>query len=229
VGNRIVVALALLATTAVSASVSWTRSARDRRPPAATVPSVATEDSPVESLNQCIQDRFRNLDRFGMSRMSVHSWSFYPVTPEERSAVTRLREDGWEVGFYLGGRELLERPGITEAEWNEADESSFRRAVSKPISITGQEPPPDLPRPWELWGHARKALAASDVADSYTASVGRWSIDARPVRADRQVCLKCHDEGGATAFPSPDEEGGRPLRVGDALGVAIYVYARPPK
>ncbi len=228
-GNRIIVTLALLATTAVSASVSWTRSARDRKPPAATGPSLATEDSPIESLNRCIQARFHNLEAFGMSRMGVHSRGFYPKTPEEKVAVSGLREGGWEVGFYLGGRELLERSGITEAEWYEGGKYDFNRTISESVAVGRAREAPDLPRPWELWGHARKALAASDVADSYTASIGRWSIDARPVRADRQACLKCHDEGGATAFPPPDGEGERPLRVGDALGVVIYAYARAPK
>jgi hypothetical protein len=229
--NRVPVVVALVAALSVTASLFKTRSSKDHASPRATGSSIATECGPVESLNQCIQTMLHDGDGFGLSRLPVvpqHVPRFSPETEKEKATVAALREAGWEVGLYLGGRGLL-NPGMTEAEWEAAGVDSVRRAISEPILITEPKPSPDLPRPWELWADGQKALVASAVTDSYTSSFGRWTIEARPVRADRKSCLKCHASDGANPFRSAEEHEKHPLRVGDALGVVIYVYAKAAK
>jgi hypothetical protein len=184
--------------------------------------------SPIEVLNYSVQERFRTIDGFGMARLPVvpqHVDLFDPKTPEEKAAVEDLRSRGWTVGLYLGGRGLLEPP-MSESEWENAGEHSHRKAISKPIVISGQATPAGLPKPWELQIIGRKALDAAAASDRYEASLGRWSVDARPIRANRAACLKCHTAEGATGFRPRGLNQETDLRLGDALGVAVYVYAR---
>jgi hypothetical protein len=187
---------------------------------------------PVEALSRCIIKRFENLDDKGLSRIPlVHSpvIHFRPETAEERSVVAKLDEDGWDVGFYLGGRRLLES-GMTEAQWKKGGDGRYRRAMSRPVVISQENTPTNLPEPWELWEHGRKALAASGSADPYRSTLGRWSIEARPIRADRQACLNCHrSNSNPQAQSASPDDGKPPLKVGDALGVAIFVYAKAPQ
>jgi hypothetical protein len=218
-----------LGTALVAASVMGMRSAArsysstDSR--GSRVSRSATAPAPVEALNYAIQDRFHNSRGFGMARMPTvpeHLHYFNPETPAEKSAVDELQ--GWAVGFYLGGRRLL-NPPLSESEWvddhravQQAARPRPRRAISEPLVITGMITPAGLPKPWQLQEIGRKALEAAATSDRYEASLGRWSVDVRPIRASRAACLECHN-------PRDDAA----LRIGDALGVAIYVYASERK
>ena len=187
--------------------------------------------SPVEALNYCIQKRFHTLDGFGMARMPVvpqHVYEFAPETSEEQAAVAELQQKGWSVGLYLGGRGLLESP-MTQAEWEKVGKFSDRKAISEPLRISGKLPPTDLPKPWELWKIGQRALVASTTSDQYQASFDRWWVDARPIRANQKACFKCHAAEGADGYPPRSRDPSTELKIGDALGVVIYVYARTPK
>lgn len=203
------------------------RSSADRRG-ASVVRSVAMT-SPVDALDYTIQERFRTIKGFGISRISVvpeHMHEFDPESGDEKAAVAELRSQGWDVGFYLGGRGLLELP-LSETEWDKSDTRGWpRRTISKPIVIAGDSTPSDLPRPWELQEIGREALEASVTGDRFTASLGRWSVDVRPIRASRAECLKCHAPNGIANLRSHGKNQDAELRIGDALGVAIYLYAR---
>jgi hypothetical protein len=184
--------------------------------------------SPVEGLNYSLQERFRTLDGFGMARIPAvpqHVYQFDPQTPDEKAAVEDLRKTGWTVGLYLGGRGLL-RPPLSESEWESAGEHSTRKAISPPLVISGQTTPKGLPKPWELQAIGRKALEASIRSDCYSASVGRWSVDARPIRANRAACFQCHTAEGVLNDQQVGAGRQAELKIGDALGVAIYVYRR---
>jgi hypothetical protein len=187
--------------------------------------------SPVDGLDYTLQERFRTLDGFGMARIPTvpqHVYQFDPVTPDEKAAVEDLRKHGWMVGLYLGGRGLL-RPPLSESEWERAGKHSTRRAISPPLVISGQTTPEGLPKPWELQAIGRKALEASARSDRYTASLGRWSVDVRPIRANRAACFECHTAEGAPDDRQPGVGRQADLKIGDALGVAIYVYRRQPR
>jgi Protein of unknown function (DUF3365) len=203
-------------------------SPRSRIPPAS-LPATrfVSAASPVEALNYSVQERFRTTKGFGMSRLLVvpqHVW-FDPETPDEKAAVEDLRSGGWTVGLYLAGRGLL-KPPMSESEWENAGEFSVRRAISKPIVISGETTPAELPKPWELQVIGRNALEASAASDRYEAAFGRWSVDARPIRANRAACLACHATKPAAGSQRPGMDEDTDLRVGDALGLAVYVYTR---
>ncbi len=80
----------------------------------------------------------------------------------------------------------------------------------------------ELPEPLKIWDDAQKAMLEFEKKDQYDFSFGKWSVAARPIRA-KESCLKCHN-GNVTTAPSLT-----PPKAGDALGVAMYAYARKQK
>jgi hypothetical protein len=93
----------------------------------------------------------------------------------------------------------------------------------------------ELPEPMSIWDDAQKAMLAFEKRDQYDFSYGKWSIAARPIRA-KEACLKCHTGDPATTvgFRGIYHDGLTapslaPPKVGDALGVAMYAYARKQK
>lgn len=80
----------------------------------------------------------------------------------------------------------------------------------------------ELPEPLKIWDDARKAMLEFEKKDQYEFSFGKWSVAARPIRA-QESCLKCHSVN-VTTDPSAT-----PPKVGDPLGVAMYAYARKQK
>jgi hypothetical protein len=216
---RISLGLALVAATLVTASVVGPRRGLPIRRPSAR-PSISEKESPIESLDRCIQRRLHENPGFGMSRLvdsPIHLHHFEPDSPEESEALAALKESGLAVWLRLSGRRLLE-PDLTES----FDEKSIHRA----IAVTGQELPLDFPRPPDLRRIGGQALAASETTDSASGRIGRWSVEARVVRADRKSCLDCHSRGDETGLSSDDGTVMGPLEIGDALGVVIYVYSR---
>ncbi|HEY2158859.1 MAG TPA: hypothetical protein VGH33_24730 [Isosphaeraceae bacterium] len=175
--------------------------------------------SSIEPLDRCIQYRLHNLEGFGISRLMdvpQHLYRFTPETPDEASAVSGLRWSGTAVAIYLGGLGLLDRARDT------GKEPLGFRAFSPAIDVTGTatlDPPPAS----ALRALGRKALAASPAGEPVTGTVGRWRIDVRPVRADRQDCIDCHDSRRPDLYPRlPGRPDRRPLGIGDALGVVVY-------
>jgi hypothetical protein len=228
---RIPAALTLMGATLATGAIAFTRSPMNHRYKVARENSIGQDDSPVGSLDRCLQVRFRNLDGMGLSRLPIthaNVQRFEPETANEIAAVSELKKDGFDSAFYLGGRDLLEQR-MTDADLEKPKRFGFDGGISEPVVVTDKTALLDLPKQRELREHGRKALLASIASDPYRSSIGRWSIEARPVRADRQECLNCHAPENATRFPSPRENSSGSLRVGDALGVLIYVYAQTPK
>lgn len=220
--TRIALGLVLLAAALVTASAVGTR---PPAPPATklTGPSIATEGSPIDPLDRCVQDRLHHHQGFGMSRFAdglIQRHEFVPESAEEESALEGLHGSGRTVGLYLGSRGLL-------APEPDASGSDDDRDIGRPVVVTGGDPPRDMPQARDLRKIGREALAAADAGGAATGSLGRWSVDARVVRADRRACLTCHTAEGAAPFPSREVGEGR-LKIGDALGVAIYVSAPSP-
>ena len=102
----------------------------------------------------------------------------------------------------------MRRP-LSEPEWEEAGEHSTRRAISPPLVISGRATPEGLPKPWELQTIGREVLEASARSDRYKASLGRWSIDVRPIRESSGV-LRLSCGGGPGRLPAAwHGKGGR--------------------
>lgn len=199
--------------------------------------------SVIDPIDECIQELFSKADiRFGITRVPTrisHIKYFAPSNPREVEIVTDLEGDGWEVGFYLAGRRILgEKPGPNDIKLF----ADAHPVIGGPISITGSlrkpaaDVSPAMPEPAALWDGGQKAMRAFDSTNRYEFAVGNWTIEARPIRA-RENCLKCHNNN---ATP-PDNNAAvtnvagvihahskTPIRVGDALGVAMYAYTKKP-
>lgn len=214
---RMSAGMTLFAATIVTASVVGTRQMGWPSPR----PSISAEPSPIESLDERIQWRLHGHEGNGMMRLIhplLHRDQFNPETPAEKKVIEDLQAAGWTVGLRLGARDL-----------NMPSSSSVHRAdpgLSLPIDITGRGFPVSLPTPDDLREVGCKALESSDWAGRgvESGSFGRWSVEARVVRADRQACISCH---ASREKPSSAAQAaaGR-LKIGDAVGVAIYYYTR---
>jgi hypothetical protein len=235
--NRSAGLLTLLSVCLIMTPVAQPRASTSPKAATSTTVRVDPEPSPIEYFNEQIILRFYDLEvaEFGLARIPTrgHDDTTYKrllaLTPREQAAEQELTEAGWEVGFYLGGRGLLRRSTISEAVWREGEQNGstgHRHTISGPILLGRRKKSSDFPTPWELWEPGRKALIASKLTASYKDSVGRWTIEARPVRADRQECLNCHGSRQAVLDKSRDGAAPGALEIGDALGVVLYVYAR---
>jgi hypothetical protein len=219
--TRLGFGMILLSASFVTASAVGIRSLRPSRPEPPAPSIAAPEESPIESLDRNIQVRIHEHVGNGMARI-IHPMGqlhqYRPESPAEEEVVAGLRRSGWTVGLRLGARSLLApdaKPG--EGWWD----------VTPPIAITEGELSGDLPGHGELREFGRKALASSDHEGSgnVSGSIGRWSVEARVIRADRQSCLDCHARRAEAVPPAGASDDQRPLKVGDAVGVALYFYA----
>lgn len=221
----------LLGTAAIAGSVGGARLATRSDSPLGRIDTLESRPkhlaSPMDDLDYHVQERMRTSEGFGMSRVFglVHIMNIVSLTnkasDEERAVIAELERQGLRVGVYLGSRGLLEAP-VSEAVWNEGEKrraESKRKPIGEPVLISGEVEPEGMPGPFELWEIGQKALVISKTSDRYESSIGRWKVDARPVRAAQESCLKCHSS------EHPDTK----LKIGDALGVVMYVYARDTK
>ena len=164
----------------------------------------------IAELNDCIQQRFQDVDKFfGFRRMvkpddTPHR--FRPENVREMEAVQVLEKAQLDVVLYLAGRRVL-KPRTEGME---------RWAPKGPVHISSasrgaSEPPAGA----ALWDNARDALIAfsSNTSYEFGAPIGDWKMIARPIRASGEVCVGCH----------------APLRVGDPIGVVIYGYREDPR
>jgi hypothetical protein len=128
--------------------------------------------------------------------------------------------------------------GFEERNPNSARDSSTRSSaiLRNMLNVANMIEQFELPEPMSIWDDAQKAMLEFEKRDQYDFSSGKWSIAARPIRA-KEACLKCH-----TGDPATLPGGSRnvnpfslnaprlaPPKVGDALGVAMYAYARKQK
>jgi hypothetical protein len=204
-----------------------------------------TECGPLDSLDRLVQERFRQTDkRFGITRMkpdTLHVSSYFvPETPEESRVVQELVNGGWQVFFYLTGRRILSydpKPADSNPDRN--------KIVSGPLPLTAfydhsiSTEMSGLPKRYELMDHAKNAMIVFDKKDEYNFKIGRWTFVARPIRA-QENCLRCHNNAPPEKVSTPrvrtftndlelyrdHARSNTPIKVGDALGVAIYAYAR---
>jgi len=189
--------------------------------------------SVIDPLDECIQARFKEADKlFGYARVTprTHVQMFSPKNEEESIAVSELEREGWQVSFYLAGRRIVDsKPESSQQE--PGNKYNQHPVINGPLPITKNVAREDLPNANELRDHAKKALLAFDTRNQYEFSVQKWSFTGRPIRAD-EMCLRCHNPnpppvaGTVMHLPYAPAPGNRPVNIGDALGVAIYAYAR---
>ncbi|MBV9470022.1 MAG: hypothetical protein JOZ57_12350, partial [Abitibacteriaceae bacterium] len=132
-----------------------------------------------------------------------------------------------------------------------APEQEATQSSPDSFQTTSAEPP--LPAPWQLQEAGQRALLAADSGDIDKSTIGPWTVEARLVRANQPACLKCHaadhtqgvytiqvpplttsqittsrSPGALHFFPAAPRPTPSPLHIGDAVGVAFYVYRREP-
>jgi hypothetical protein len=200
----------------------------------------------VDELDDCIQARFNKVDgTFGITRVvptmtNVHIRNFQPETEAEWLAVASLQQAGWRVIFYLAGRQVLE-PVPEYPAPNGKIYRVLHFGVQGPVFITPIREQLAWPDKSELRAHAQQAFAAFVKQDRYDFSTGNLAYTTRPIRA-QEACLKCHNDNLAEPKKIEDEKepiksfplrrenlhaySKTPLKVGDALGAAIYAYTK---
>jgi hypothetical protein len=166
-------------------------------------------DDLIAELDRRIQLRFLDGKAFGMRRVIPFAFhgvrDFAPENADEQSVVSRLKDKRYEVALFLAGRGVLA--------------SSVPLGVLLPHRIDVQGPAyitpvgAGLPPARSLLEESRRALARFESGGGYVTETDGWTVALRPLRAANGSCLQCHARSGAAD-----------LKLGDALGVAIYVY-----
>ena len=244
-GAMVVCALGLTAITVIASfspiDVSAQTLAADR------VPRI------IDALNDCVQERFKEVDeRLGTARVTRPGAPhlFTPERLREQTIVEELERARMRVVLYLAGREVLKpKPDlsfhpiyITEQYFSNpalrvaprASKNDYAiewGAIKGPIRVTPVQRRKGafdrLPNSIELWNDTRNAMQAFSRSESYDFRHGDWKFAARPIRVTDTACLNCHTPNGATLMSA----GVRPdnaLAVGDAIGVLLYGYRKLP-
>lgn len=172
------------------------------------LPKRANSDPDVISdLDVCIQQRFLDGKSFGMSRILPFGHrvrQFRPETTKEQQVIERLDAEGYQLGFFLAGRAILNPPPQFTPP--------TRLGVQGPAFMTRHLKTNELPKPEDLLPEARIALASFETGEGYTIHKDGWSIAMRPLRTTSDRCIACHK----SIDPA--------VKLGDAAGVAMYVY-----
>jgi len=172
----------------------------------------------LSGLNDCIQQRFLDTGRFGINRiLPLHGVrQFHPANGQERAALDGLDQQGYEVALFLAGRQILKPSGGVSVGGIPFIDPRSR--VQGPAYMTRLVKDAELPRPDVLLADARAALTSFDRGNGFETRKDGWNVMMRPLRATSETCVQCHTRGVGGANEN--------LKVGDALGVVLYVYRR---
>ncbi len=160
--------------------------------------------SEITRLDEYIQSRFLDRKAFGMNRIATEFHGmrmFRPENPAELTVVDQLRQKGIEAAVFLVGREALAPSPFPTS----------RARLQGPASITllgGTR----LPDKETIFSDGKAALDTIGQGSGSDVKKGEWYFAMRPLRASNQACIQCHTTGSSAP------------RLGDALGVVIYVY-----
>jgi len=191
---------------------------------------------PLEALDREIQKRFHNVIGFGMARIATER-RFEPETKAEREAVRMLGRAGYKVGLYLVGRGVLEpMPArLRRAKTAFGSDRTTGEPFSGPIFLSSPTIT-SVPSAAALWDETQNAMRAFEKGSNrYGFVAGKWQVEARPVRASEESCLRCHKTDYKYIYSVNDrgepfynvEPKGNVLKVGDTLGVLLYLYKEP--
>jgi hypothetical protein len=98
-----------------------------------------------------------------------------------------------------------------------------RAGLQGPASVTWN-PDAALPDAAILLSEGKTALKTIGDGKGYDVRHGEWTVAMRPLRASNEGCLGCHTYGAAVAAIAMP--GFAEPKLGDALGVVMYVYRR---
>jgi hypothetical protein len=195
----------------------------------------ARNSHPLDALDREVQKRFHNVIGFGMARIGTQR-KFAPETEEEKGAVRELKREGYHVGLYLAGRAILnDVPEQNRRAKLDFGSSSAGQAFSGPIFLLSSDMK-GMPTAASLWDETRRAMQAfASGSERYGFKSGEWDVEARPVRASEESCLKCHVAHVEFAVVVVNEKGEKsvepermedPPKLGDPLGVLVYAYRK---
>jgi hypothetical protein len=185
----------------------------------------------LDHFNDAVQKRFHDVIGFGMARVATERW-FMPETPEEKKALRDLKKGGYQVGLFLAGRNMLQDVPLPYRVSYAKTGSGGQHIMSGPVIVANKRLTglPDAPAMWEPTREALRQFSRG--AERWAFEAGGWSVEARPVRASDEKCLRCHayrklifqQQNGAVSMrygePSYD------LQIGDPIGAVLYVYRR---
>lgn len=183
----------------------------------------AIPDPDFTPLNQAIHSSFEVREGFGMGRfagMIAHARRPVFSSPIARDAAKVLWEQGWEVNFYLGGRDLFRKEKLETSAattYVELKDQTFRDLRGPVVMVPSENQ--NAPLRDAVVAQAKTAFLAN-MSQGYRSQVGEWRLLSYPVKATKASCVGCHQN------PEARRQLGRPLKIGDTLGVTIYVYRR---
>jgi len=188
---------------------------------AATLPRVVDPD-PIAHLDECIQRRFLGTGAFGMSRVLPNRYhgvaQFQPEDATEQRVVSELTQKGYQVAIFLAGRHVLDTAPVGMPVG--------RFGLQGPAYVASTNSATALPDRDVLLAESRKAMQSFATKDEHYAGYeitrGSWTVAMRPLRASNERCVMCHTVGFGTLV----RDSSRNPKLGDALGVAMYVYRR---
>jgi hypothetical protein len=182
-------------------------------------PGPDSRDALVDELDAYVQRRFLDIDHgFGIRRIGGMGTAhvFQAENAEERSLTSRLKASGADLRMYLASL------GAFGDEPSSADLHSYPRlGIRGPVWVTERKRRPAFDRR-PLWQIAKRTLA--EPSGATVTRHDEWVVSARVVRASDDSCVACHTTRAPMVSEGPLAERVRQTRIGDPLGVVIYVY-----
>ena len=184
-------------------------------------------------LDRIVQQRFAVIpDKdFGSGRIGNQHELFSPTTPKEVHVIRDLEKTGQPVIFYVVGLSTIKkiptgqndvypvqgpirmtRDDLASIVWVDKDRSR-QSDTGGPVWQTKRPLQPLLPTEEELTalaGTAVEELGKNGPGLHYETE--HWKVVATPVRATNKACLNCHYA---------------PVKLGDPLGIALYLSQQP--
>jgi hypothetical protein len=222
--RSVVVILIVAALLAVCVGASATRSDARLLAP--------VNDDELNAFDKVVQQRFHDVIGFGMARISSQRW-FVPETVEEKEAVKGLKRAGYGLCLFLVGRGVLQNVPEDRRVSHAYFGGFGDHTISGPVFLKKHETMRGLPAAIEMWEPSRQAFQtfANDGA-RYDFQIRDWKIEARPVRAGDESCLRCHGHDTRLTYHSdgsyliePNAESNK-VQVGDTVGILLYVYKK---
>ena len=192
---------------------------------------VPVNDDELNAFDKVVQQRFHDVIGFGMARIGSER-QFVPKTLEEKDAVGGLKRAGYQLCIFLAGRGVLQDVPENRRVGHPQFGGSGEHTISGPVFMKKNEQMRGLPAAFEMWEPSRQAFQTFANGDTrYGFQVRGWKIEARPVRADEESCLRCHGRDTRLTYRSDgshliEPNMGPSLRIGDTVGILLYVHKK---